>query len=109
VGHRNEAAGCTEVSTSEVSAPVETKPRKLLVVAPTMVCVTLPLPSVAVSVTSPAAKRPEMSLPKKLPPAACTPLVKPANVMLSVAVLVDSQGLAVVPAPKNDVVVTEAV
>src|SRR5687768_17016374 len=101
VGHRGEAP-CTDRTTSELIVPEDRKPRKLVVVAPSIVWLDVaPSESVAISVTSPEANRPLMSEPKKLPPIALTPPVKALKVIESVASLVDSQGLAVVPAPKK--------
>ena len=94
-------APCTAASVMDVIGPEDTKPMKLLTVLPEMVCVVVPLPSVAVSVTSPAVNRPLMLLLKKLPPMPRTVLARPLKVMLSVAMLVDNQGSAAVPAPKN--------
>lgn len=90
--------------------PLVVKPRKLLTVAPVMVCVLVaPRLSSAVSVTSPARNRPLMLLPKKFAPMPLIDGAKPLKRMLSVATLVDNQGLAVVPAPKKVLVLAVAV
>jgi len=90
------------LTTNDVSAPVDTNPRKLLVVALTMFCVVIaPNESVAVRLMVPVTKAPSRSDPKKLPPIALTPAPKPENVIESVLVSVDSQGSAFVPAPKK--------
>jgi hypothetical protein len=100
VGQTGLAVWTAEI-VSEVIEPSDTKPRKLLVVAPTIVCVVVPPPSVAAIVTSPARKAPAILEAKKLPPMPRTAAGSALIVIVSVAVFVDSHGFAVVPAPKK--------
>ena len=104
VGQRKVLAGCTDSIVSDVMAPSETNPTKLDVRAPIIVWEVTPLLSVRLKTISPGAKSPEISLPKKFPPTPRIMDAKPEKVIESVAVFVDSHGLATLPAPKKVVV-----
>ena len=109
VGHKTELPpGWTAARVTPVSPLVDTKPKKLEVVAFRIDWEILPSASVAVRITPPEANAPPRSDPKKFPPRPYTPPVKLLKAIVSVAVLVDSHGLADVPAPKKDVVLTAA-
>ena len=94
--------GIEVLKTSVAIAPVETKPMKLVGVATKVRVEIAPSESVAVSTTAEATKPPARSDPKNVPPMALAPL-RLKKVIASRSELVDSAGLAGVPAPKNPV------